>query len=101
MAKLWITEFNYLGSNATGARPPVALHPPVAVQTPVTFSGTSAQSAAMATDTTYVRLEADAACHYAVGSNPTATTNNTRLPADVVEHIGIPAGYKIAVIAAA
>lgn len=100
MAKLWITELKNLAAPSVGTAPQVAMHPPVAEQT-VTFSGTSAQSAATATDTTYVRICSDVVCHYAVGSNPTATTDSTRLPADAVEHIGIPAGYKIAVIAAA
>ena len=98
MAKLWITEFQFIGSDATNARPQVAYHPPLATQTPITLGATT-QSAAFNADTRFVRLRADGICHYVVGSNPTATTNDTPLDANVVEYIGVPAGMKIAVIA--
>ena len=98
MAKLWITEFKFIGSDATNARPQVAYHPPVATQTPITL-GASTQSAAFNAETRYIRLRADATCHYVVGTNPTATTNDTPLDANSPEHIGVPAGMKLAVIA--
>ncbi len=60
-------------------------------------SGTSVQSSAFTTST-LVRLVADGNCHYDIGVNPTATTSEAYLPANVGECIRIPAGYKIAVI---
>jgi hypothetical protein len=102
MAKLWITEYAHCGSDGNGTRAPIASHPPVAVQTPIDITGTSAQSAAFNGATRFVRLRADVACHFAVGANPTATTDATPLDASAAEYFGLAAaGHKIAVIAAA
>lgn len=101
MSKLWITELQMIGPANSGAQGQIPLMPPVNVQTPITMSGTSQQSAALAKGTTFVRLRADAACHIAVGISPTATTNDTPLEANSPEYFGVPAGHKIAVIAAA
>lgn len=100
MAKLWITEYSGLGSDAGGMAAPFAAHPPVAVQTPITITSTSAQSTAFAATTRYVRLRSDAACHFAVAANPTATTDHTPLDANAAEYFGVPEGQKIAVILA-
>ena len=44
-----------------------------------------------------VRLCADTDTYYAIGSNPTATTSSTFLPADTVEIIKVPdVGDKVA-----
>lgn len=65
----------------------------------LTSSGSSVASNAF-TNTTNVRIVADAACHYAIGTAPTATTSSVYLPANAAEPITIKAGNKIAVIAA-
>lgn len=99
MAKLWITEYKDVGADASGLQVSVARHPPAAVQTPITFSGTSAQSAAFSASTRFIRLRADATCHFTVAANPMATTNDTPLDANSAEYFEVPAGSKIAVIA--
>ena len=101
MAKLWITEYTTMGADSTGIPLPIAAHPPAAVQTPVDITSTSAQSAAFAATTRFVRLRADVACHFAVAANPTATTGATPLDANAAEYFQVPAGFKLAVIAAA
>jgi hypothetical protein len=65
----------------------------------VATSDTSAQSAALGTAQSgvfWVRLCADTDTYYAVGSNPTATTSSTFLPADTIEIIKVPVGDKVA-----
>jgi len=69
----------------------------------VATSNTSAQSAALGTASSgvfYVRLCADTDTYYAVGSNPTATTSSTFLPADTIEIIKVDVGDKVAGILA-
>lgn len=64
----------------------------------VAVSGTSAQSTAISGNAGYVRLFATTMCHIRVGSNPTATTSNMPLAANVPEYFVAPSGTKIAVI---
>jgi hypothetical protein len=69
----------------------------------VATSGTSAQSAALGiaeSGVFWVRLCADTDTYYAVGSNPTATTSSTFLPANVIEIIKVDVGDKVAGILA-
>lgn len=72
---------------------------PSGTTTKLTSSGSSAASSAYSGNT-LVRIVADAACHYAIGTSPTATTSNVYLPANSGEQILIKDGNKIAVIAA-
>lgn len=108
MSTLWIREYSSVplvntvttgGGTAFGGSAAVPMEPG-ADQSPVTFS-TSNQSAAFANGTTYIAMIADAAFHYVVGSNPTATTNALKVPADTLVFIGVTAGQKVAAIAAA
>ena len=65
----------------------------------VATSGTSAQSAALGiaeSGVFWVRLCADTDTYYAIGSNPTATTSSTFLPADTIEIIKVDVGDKVA-----
>lgn len=68
----------------------------------VTVSGTSAQSTAIGvsgqTPNRLVRLVSTTACRIITGANPTALSNSTFLPANVVEFSEISPGDKIAVI---
>ncbi len=66
----------------------------------VPMSGSSAQSSAIGDNISFIRLVSDVSCHYAIGTNPTATTSSIYLPADDVEIIKISAGEKVAAIAA-
>lgn len=97
MPKLWITEFQSVGPANSGVKAQIAQHPPVATQTPIVL-GASTQSAVFNAATTYIRLRCDAICHYVVGVNPVATTNDTPLDPNNAEHIGVPAGMRLAVI---
>lgn len=103
MATLWIREFRKVGKAPKSASEsqgiPVAQEPGTD-QTPVTYT-TSAQSSVFANSTRYIVITSSAAFHYVTGSNPTATTNHLRVPADQLWCIGVTPGDKLAVIAAA
>jgi hypothetical protein len=99
---LTITEYTNLaviGLSLTD-QAQIAMQPPVAVQTAVVIGASSAQSAAFAVTTRFIEISADANCRIAVGSNPTATANNTLLQSGGVLYYGVRPGDKIAVIAA-
>ena len=63
-----------------------------------TFTGTSAQSAALSASCSVVRLFATQDCFILFGANPTALTTSHFLPAGVVEYFGCAGGDKIAAI---
>jgi hypothetical protein len=71
----------------------------VVQQTPITFT-TTTQSAAFATTTRYIMFHADAAFRWTIASNPTATANHSRMPADSPYHIQVQPGDKIAFVTA-
>lgn len=96
MATLWIREYSGLARSGSAQ----TVQEPGTDQTPVTFT-TSQQSAAFAAGTTVIGIISDAAFHYVVGSNPTATTNALRVPADTLVFVGVAATQKIAAIVAA
>lgn len=98
MATLWIREYSLVG--VVAGRPVPIVNEPGTDQTPVTFSA-SAQSAAFASTTTVISIIGSAAFHFVVGSNPTATTNALKVPADTLVHVAVTSGHKIAAIAAA
>lgn len=60
---------------------------------------TTASSTAFATDAV-VRIVADGACHYLLGTAPTADANDHYLPANTIELIKVDAGDKINVLGA-
>lgn len=70
----------------------------VVEQTPITVSGTSAQSAAFASTTRYIMWSCDGIHSWTIGSNPTATTSKMRMAADLIYHIEVQPGDKIAFI---
>lgn len=99
MAILFITEFR--GVAASGAAVTQApMVPPVAEQR-VTFTSSTA-SAAFDENTAIVGIMADADCHIAWGSDPTATTANMKIPANNLLYFGVRPGKgdKIAAIVA-
>lgn len=96
MAKLYITEYQFLGAQSySGALMPrdgnATIH-----QTQVTFPGVSE---AFAPTTTYIEIWADADCLYAVGPAPDASTGGTPLTAKTSKLVGVRAGNKISVVA--
>lgn len=94
MAKLYVTEFGGMGQNHAQ----IAQSPPIVEQTPVVIGAGSLQSAAFDYATTVVRIHTDAICSIAFGTNPTATANTMRLPADATEYFSVKGGQKVAVI---
>jgi len=67
----------------------------------MTVTATSVQSTAVATGVTILRLANGSAahCHFAIGSNPTASlTTSPMLPANAVEYVSCSSGDKVAVI---
>lgn len=58
----------------------------------------SVQSTAVSTNVDVIRVVSTTDCHIQIGTNPTATTSSTFLPAGVVEYIGIKGGDKVAAI---
>lgn len=92
MATLWIREY--------GAYDHAPIAPEPGVDQTVTFT-TSTQSTAFAGSTKYIGMISDAAFHYKVGANPTATTSVLKVPADTLIYIGVQAGDKIAAVTAA
>lgn len=99
MAKLFITEFQYLeNANDIGGVPQVARMP--GTTQVITFTTSSVQSTAFAATTRFVRVISDGAGCLAYGSNPTATTSSMRIAADSPEYFGVMPGQKLAVIGA-
>lgn len=105
MATLWIREYAAAGHtpryNSTGPDDtlPIALEPGTD-QTPVSFT-TTTQSTAFATTTGMIAVIGSSAFHYVVGTNPTATVNALKVPADTLIYIGVVPGQKIAAVLAA
>jgi hypothetical protein len=98
MATVYIAEFDRLLTDAQGKTVMAPHYPPVAPEQTVAITMTSAQSTAMGGTTRFVQLSCDAIFSFAVGPNPTATTTNSRVPANDTRFIGIDPGAKIAVI---
>lgn len=65
----------------------------------VAITSTSTQSATVADNTTHLRIVSTVDCYVALGSNPTATSSSSYLPAGVVEYVAVvPSVTKVAVI---
>lgn len=65
----------------------------------VTVDGTSAAvSNAFGGSITVLRIASTTACHYALGTSPTAVATDTLLPAGEIEYIKVVPGEKIAFI---
>jgi hypothetical protein len=64
----------------------------------VDYTGTAGQSAAFASGIHAIRICASTASYYKIGTNPTATSADTYLPADEVEYLIVNPGQKISFI---
>ncbi len=95
MAVLYITEYASIAQDSGGQ--PILVEPNNTEQH-VAIGASSAQSATLQNNTRYVRLQADAVCSIAFGSNPTAVATSHRLPANTVEIVAVPinSAFKIA-----
>lgn len=96
MAKVFIAEF-YRPTLYNGQALAVAKFPPITEQT-VAIGASSTQSSAFNTHTRMIRVNTDAICSIAIGENPTATANTSRLAAGATEYFEVEPGHKIAVI---
>ena len=99
MPDVWITE--YRGPTIkNGVGVPTGAEPSITVQK-VTFAS-STQSAALNSETAFVRFKADGDFHFKMGVNasddPTATTSDTPVAAEVAEYFGATPGVKIAFV---
>lgn len=101
MADLYIAEITDLGTDRAGRVVPVGKWPPAAEQK-VAIGATSTASAAFGSNTHFIRVKTDGACHIAVSrqgaAEPEATTANAKLGAGDMEFLGVEPGGKIAVI---
>ena len=90
MARAYITEHpvNNLGFFAPAM-------PPLASQA-VTYTA-AAQSSFFGGGTSLIAFSADAAAHVAFGTNPTATTNDFRVPANTVVYFHVVPGQRMSV----
>ena len=67
----------------------------------VAYTGTAAASNAFGTQSRQIRIVANSACHYSIGTSPTATVTDAFLPASWVEYRSVTPGQKISAIQAA
>jgi hypothetical protein len=99
MAFLYITE--YAAPAYIGGLLPVGAEPHITTQV-IAIGASSAQSAAFANNTSFVRLHSDAVCSVLFGTNPTSiAATSPRMAANQTEYFSVPvgAGYKVANIA--
>lgn len=64
----------------------------------VAYTGTAAASAAFASGINHIRIVATTAAYYKIAGTPVATSNDTYLPANVIEIIRVNPGQKISFI---
>src|SRR6185503_15446290 len=96
MAKLYISEFQFMGANGyDGAS--MARQPPLVNQV-VDFTAGVAASAAFSASTTFVRVWSDAQCCVKYGTAPTATVNDMPMAASQPEYCGVTPGQKVSAI---
>lgn len=95
MSNATVTEYKSVAPGDAGTRLP-AVHEPYIASENVSFT-TATQSSVFQTTTKFVRISAIDACHYAVGTNPTADTGDPYLAAGSSVVIGVPAGQSMRV----
>ena len=99
---LHVTEYKRLAREDHGG-PGIAVQcgeePALAEYTAV-IGASSVQSQTFHDETRFVMVHNTAICHIAVGADPSASTQNRRLPADATVFYGIPKDrpFKLAVI---
>lgn len=95
MADCYIREFTHAWSEDGTHAPDVFPEP--AITTQKIAIGASTQSAAFNSRTRAIEIVADGACHYEIGTNPTASATTGYLPANTPIARCVPPGYKIAI----
>lgn len=103
MAKLYITEYTQLALDSRGLPLQAGDETGWVADQVIDFTAGSTQSAALNTNTKFVRMSADAVCSVRFAANPTATVNNRRLPANTIEYVGVKGdvagGLRVAAVA--
>lgn len=93
MADIWISEYGGLVMTSNGLAQ--AVREPALTRQKFTFT-TSTQSNAFNTNTKILEIVADADVYLEFGSNPTATVNSRRIPADTIIYTYVQPGNKLA-----
>jgi len=102
MAFAYIKESRRLGSaDYSTVETQAVLEPPLNEQK--LAIGAAVQSDPLNPETRVVEISVDAICHYAFGSDPTASVNDQRLPADTIITRSISKedaenGFKVSII---
>lgn len=98
MAKCYVSEYSRCTYDST-AHTTFPEGPPLAQY--VLDTAGAHLSPTFQAETRFLRLSADGVVSYAIGTAPTATTSNERLPANWIEYVGVVrnSGQKIDVIA--
>ena len=97
--RVHITELLTLATDHRGHEVMAGKMPGLAQQV-VAIGAASAQSGAFGSATRFIRIDADTACYWDVGANPTADAAAHRyIAAGNFEYIGVEPGHKLAVIA--
>lgn len=90
MSTVYITEFASMNQSAiAGSGFLLPQYPPIAKQA----VAIGQQSAPFNQATRIIRIESDATCSFAIGSNVTATTTDARLAAGTPEFAGVQPGH--------
>ena len=102
MALLYVSEYEAMGHERRGILVPAPKEPALLDQTPIDFTAGEVKSAVFSEGCRYVLLTADADCHIAFGSNPTATTSHKPLWAKMYAGFAVDqmANFKVSVIGA-
>jgi len=97
MAVLDISEYQRLAADQQTSAVMTGVEPAMVAQQ-VAIGGSSAQSAAFADTTRFVRVHTDVACRVKFGPDPTAAATSMRMAAGQTEYFGVYPGHKVAVI---
>jgi hypothetical protein len=102
MAKFHISEYTGISRTNAGENPTVGdsiaqiVKEPALAEQAITFT-TATQSNAFNSATRIIGVSWDTACHFAIGSNPTATASSKFRPAAGVEYFEVTGGDKLSV----
>ncbi|MGF7160256.1 hypothetical protein FHS85_001879 [Rhodoligotrophos appendicifer] len=96
---IYITEFASIASDGSANLLNETPREPAIASRKIATSAT-AVLVTMNSDTRFVRVIADSAVCIAIGTSPVATTSDRLLPANAIERVHFPDGYKLSVIAA-
>lgn len=97
MPSIYITEYRRQANDGIGRAVPAGMEPALATQK-VTIGAGSIQSSPFNANTSFIMINADAACSIAIGDNPTADNSKTRIPVDGTLYFGVEPGHRVAVI---